>query len=46
MLARDRFVTQELYGRRIPMAVVTAGGYGESSWRIHFNYFRWLLAAE
>jgi hypothetical protein len=25
------------------MAVVTAGGYGAASWRIHFNYFRWLL---
>jgi acetoin utilization deacetylase AcuC-like enzyme len=44
MLARDRFVTQELWGRGIPMAVVTAGGYGPASWRIHFNYFRWLLS--
>jgi hypothetical protein len=25
------------------MVVTTAGGYGPSSWRIHFNYFRWLL---
>jgi hypothetical protein len=25
------------------MVVTTAGGYGASSWRIHFNYFRWLL---
>jgi len=46
MLRRDRFVTHELRGRRIPLVVVTAGGYGESSWRIHFNYFRWLLAGE
>lgn len=43
MLERDRTVTDLLWGRGIPMAVVTAGGYGESSWRIHFNYFRWLL---
>jgi hypothetical protein len=28
------------------MAVVTAGGYGPASWRIHFNYFRWLLTPE
>jgi len=43
MLARDQFVTRQLWGRGIPMVVVTAGGYGETSWRIHFNYFRWLL---
>ncbi len=43
MLARDQFVTRELWGRGIPMVVVTAGGYGPASWRIHFNYFHWLL---
>jgi acetoin utilization deacetylase AcuC-like enzyme len=43
MLARDQFVTRELWGRGVPMVVVTAGGYGPSSWRIHFNYFQWLL---
>jgi acetoin utilization deacetylase AcuC-like enzyme len=46
MLARDRFVTAEVWGRRIPMIVVTAGGYGEASWRIHYNYYRWLLEQE
>jgi acetoin utilization deacetylase AcuC-like enzyme len=43
MLARDRLVTRAVWGRGVPMAVVTAGGYGESSWRVHFNYFHWLL---
>jgi len=43
MLERDQFVTRELWGRGIPMVVVTAGGYGPASWRIHFNYFHWLL---
>lgn len=43
MLARDCMVTRQLWGRGIPMVVVTAGGYGPVSWRIHFNYFRWLL---
>jgi len=46
MLARDRLVTGEIWYRGIPMVVVTAGGYGPSSWRIHFNYFRWLLTGE
>jgi len=45
MLERDRIVTREVWGRGIPMVVVTAGGYGAGSWRIHFNYFRWLLTA-
>ena len=46
MLERDRFVTDAVRRRGIPMVVVTAGGYGPSSWRIHFNYFRWLLTGE
>jgi acetoin utilization deacetylase AcuC-like enzyme len=46
MLARDRTVTRELRGREVPMAVVMGGGYGPSSWRIHFNFFRWLLGDE
>jgi len=46
MLARDRLVTRELWGQGIPMAVVTAGGYGPESWRIHYNFFRWLLAGD
>jgi acetoin utilization deacetylase AcuC-like enzyme len=45
MLERDRFVTAEVRGRNLPLAVVTAGGYGPSAWRIHFNYYRWLLEA-
>lgn len=43
MLARDRFVTEAIRERALPMVVVTAGGYGPSAWRIHFNYYRWLL---
>jgi len=43
LLERDRIVTRATFGRGIPLAVVTAGGYGEESWRLHFNYFRWLL---
>jgi acetoin utilization deacetylase AcuC-like enzyme len=46
MLTRDQLVTHEVSDRGIPMVVVTAGGYGASSWRIHFNYFRWLLTRE
>lgn len=44
MLERDCFVTREVRRYGLPLVVVTAGGYGPSSWRIHFNYYRWLLA--
>lgn len=43
MLERDRIVTEAMRAHGVPMVVTTAGGYGPSSWRIHFNYFRWLL---
>jgi acetoin utilization deacetylase AcuC-like enzyme len=43
MLERDRIVTGEVLGRRLPLVVVTGGGYGPTSWKIHFNYYRWLL---
>ena len=43
IFARDRVVTAETFGKGIPLAVVTAGGYGETSWRLYFNYFRWLI---
>lgn len=42
---RDRCVTRETHGKGVPLAVVTAGGYGDSSWRLYYNYFRWLLDA-
>jgi acetoin utilization deacetylase AcuC-like enzyme len=45
LLDRDRFVTRALMERDIPFAVVTAGGYGPESWRVHFNYYRWLLTS-
>lgn len=43
MLARDQFVTRAARNRGLPLVVVTAGGYGPDSWRIHYNYVRWLL---
>jgi acetoin utilization deacetylase AcuC-like enzyme len=43
MLERDRFVVDVVRGRKLPLVVVTAGGYGPSSWRVHYNFYRWLL---
>ena len=43
MLERDRFVTELVRGRGLPLVVTMAGGYGPDSWRIYRNYFSWLL---
>ena len=45
-LARDRFVTELLRGRgrRVPLVVLLAGGYGEESWRYTARYLGWLLS--
>lgn len=46
LLARDRFVTELLAGRgkRVPLVVLLAGGYGEESWRYTARYLGWLLS--
>jgi acetoin utilization deacetylase AcuC-like enzyme len=49
MLARDQRVIAELDrlpGRRPPLVVVMAGGYGTSAWRYSARFFGWLLAGE
>lgn len=46
MLARDRYVTELVRGANLPLTVVTAGGYGPTSWRIPSNYYTWLAEAE
>lgn len=45
MLRRDQLVSAEVAGRGIPMAIVTAGGYGPTSWKVPYNHLRWLLTA-
>jgi acetoin utilization deacetylase AcuC-like enzyme len=48
ILARDRFVSGLVRrpGRRVPMAVVLGGGYGESAWRHTARYLAWLLTGQ
>lgn len=45
MLERDQFVVAQVRARRLPLVMVTAGGYGPSSWKIHYNSYRWMLEA-
>lgn len=44
MLERDRLVTRAVRRSGTPLVVVTAGGYGPASWRVHFNFYRWVLS--
>jgi len=45
MLVRDQFVvdTVRRVGRRIPIAVVLAGGYGPRSWKYTARFLAWLI---
>jgi acetoin utilization deacetylase AcuC-like enzyme len=40
---RDRFVIDTLYERKIPTAMVFAGGYGPDVWEVHYRAVRHLL---
>ena len=41
---RDRLVYNFLKNRRIPMAYLMAGGYGDESWRVYTQFLQWALA--
>ncbi len=48
LVARDRFVLEQLRGgpRRIPTAVVLAGGYGQEAWRHSARLLAYLLTGQ
>lgn len=48
ILERDRFVVEQLqvYERRLPIAILVGGGYGNSAWRYSARFFTWLLSGE
>jgi histone deacetylase 11 len=43
MLERDKYVYQETRNRNIPLVVVAAGGYGPDSWKIYYNFIKWVI---
>jgi len=43
MLDRDIFVYQQARNRKIPLVVVAAGGYGPESWKIYYNFIKWVI---
>jgi len=43
MLERDIFVFKEIRSRNIPLAISAAGGYGPYSWKVYYNFIKWVL---
>lgn len=43
MLDRDIFVYRQTRVRRIPLVVLGAGGYGPESWKVYFNFIKWVI---
>ncbi len=43
MLQRDSFVYREVRNRDIPLVVLGAGGYGPESWKIYYNFVKWVI---
>lgn len=43
LLERDKIVYQETRKYGIPLVVLGAGGYGPDSWKIYFNFIKWVI---
>jgi len=43
MLDRDIFVYRQARNRQIPLVVLGAGGYGPESWKVYFNFIKWVI---
>lgn len=43
MLERDTFVYRLLKSKKIPVAVLAAGGYGTESWKVYYNFIKWVV---
>lgn len=43
MLERDQYVYHEAHERHIPLVILGAGGYGPESWKIYFNFIKWVI---
>jgi histone deacetylase 11 len=43
MLERDIFVYRESRRHQVPLTVLGGGGYGPESWRIYYNFIKWVI---
>ncbi|HTQ78625.1 MAG TPA: hypothetical protein VMM92_01430, partial [Thermoanaerobaculia bacterium] len=50
MLARDRLVVEQVRGgrrgRRVPLAIALAGGYGRNAWSYSARFLAWLISGQ
>ncbi|MEJ2633960.1 MAG: histone deacetylase [Calditrichia bacterium] len=43
MLERDILVYRAARQRKIPLVVLNSGGYGPDSWKIYYNFIKWVI---
>jgi histone deacetylase 11 len=43
MLKRDIFVYREAKKHQVPLTVLGGGGYGPESWKIYYNFIKWVI---
>ncbi len=43
MLERDIFLYREIRKSEIPLVVLAGGGYGPDSWKIYYNFIKWVI---
>jgi len=43
LLERDKFVYRQTRQKHLPLVILGAGGYGPESWKIYFNFIKWVI---
>ncbi len=43
VLKRDIIVYSEIHNRKLPVLILPAGGYGPHSWKLYFNFIKWII---
>ncbi len=43
VLKRDIFVYTETSKRNLPLLILAAGGYGPYSWKVYYNFIKWII---
>lgn len=43
MLERDKLVYRQSRERDLPLVVVAGGGYGPQSWKVYYNFIKWVI---
>ena len=46
VLERDKFVYNLAKQHELPMGVVAGGGYGEQSWKLYYNFIKWVIKGD